>query len=181
MLRLESDSVSLPIQPPLLAHHRTGEEVAGVYLQAGLCGQQLEHPARTRIFEPRRPPQTAGRAAQHEIMVIAARDDELRFRSVPDPSAHHVRGAKVECRTSDGAHFTRRYQISAGGYGRGCAASCNVIRSRGRFANSNPWGNYDTACEQWTSLSFGAQQRLHSGRGEFDQSDHRSAGELLEG
>src|SRR4051812_35978389 len=103
-VRLEADGVGLPIEATTLSGGRTVEKISGIDLQAGLVGEQFEHPARRRLSKPRGEARFAACRAETEIVIVAAANAELRM-IVANPCADRETGAEVEWCAGD---FARR-------------------------------------------------------------------------
>src|ERR1700712_5723999 len=97
LLRLERDAVAHAVEVAALAHERPVKEVAGVELQAGLSGQNLQHAPRFRIFQSGSKLRCSGQPLiQREIMVVALSEADLFIAPVADAVGDNTGPSKIE-------------------------------------------------------------------------------------
>src|SRR4029450_1550874 len=77
VLGLEGEGVALAVGPAAGADDGAVEEVAGVELDAGLDGQDLEHPPAPRVLQPGRQLQPGAVPVEHPGVVVAAAQPQL--------------------------------------------------------------------------------------------------------
>jgi hypothetical protein len=77
VLGLQAESRTVLVHHTALALDRPVQEVPGIELHAGLRGQDLHRAAAPGIGQPNRAPQPFARAADHEVVVVAAAALEL--------------------------------------------------------------------------------------------------------
>src|SRR5579883_2992504 len=107
-LRLEAHSIALPVGVPALADHPPSQEVAGVELQPGRRREEVEHTPGARVFEPRDGPQRAGGAVEHEVVIVAVRENDLLVSAVANVKADWRWVAEIEGRARHGAQLAGR-------------------------------------------------------------------------
>src|SRR4051812_38053288 len=111
VLGLEGEGVALAVGLVANAEEGAVEEVAAVELGAGLVGVHLDRAAVLGLPEAGGEPETVvvRPAAEHEVVVVAAADDQLRV-IVPEPGADRGRFGEVERRTGDRSDLPGRDQ-----------------------------------------------------------------------
>src|SRR4029450_6950261 len=98
VLGLEGEAVALAVGPAAGADDGAVEEVAGVELDAGLDGQDLEHPPAPRVLQPGRQLQPGAVPVEHPVVVVAAAELQLLEAVVADALADPGRPGEVHRR-----------------------------------------------------------------------------------
>src|SRR5437868_10476642 len=113
MLCLQSQSIAEPIDAAAFARDAAVEEVAGIELNPGLRGVNLQRATARRFHYSRREHQRIGRRAvsiQHEVVIVAVAVADLGVLSLIDPRADWCRCTKIEGCTGDWRDLAGRNQ-----------------------------------------------------------------------
>ena len=106
-LRFESKGVGLPVHTAM-AGQRAVQVVSGIELQSRLRCQDFQDPATVRVARPRGEARLSrGRIAQDEILVVAARYQQLMVRG-SDIGAGRLGRAEIERGSGHTADFAER-------------------------------------------------------------------------
>src|SRR5215211_4770989 len=119
VLGLQGETVALPVGAAAGPDHGAVEEVARVELDAGLVGEDLQHPPAARVLQPGRQLQPGAAPVEHPVVVVAAADLELLEAVVTDALADPGRTGEVHRRAGHRVDGPRGDQ---GGVDRGVAA-----------------------------------------------------------
>lgn len=107
-LRLEAETIALSVDSTAWANQRPVQIVAGVELQPGCVGQDLENAACRRLQSPCRGGEhTGGWRTQHPVMVIAVTANDLLV-GYPNAGADRRPMGKVEGSPANGPNFSSR-------------------------------------------------------------------------
>src|SRR5215211_4066779 len=101
VLGLQGEAVALAVGAAAGPDHGAVEEVARVELDAGLIGQDLQHPTTARVLQPGRQLQPGAAPVQHPVVVVAAAELQLLEAVVTDPLTDPGRAGEVHRRPGD--------------------------------------------------------------------------------
>src|SRR5215212_2361860 len=119
VLGLQGQAVALAVGAAAGPDQGPVEEVAGVELDAGLVGEDLQHPPAARVLQPGRQLQPGAAPVEHPVVVVAAADLELLEAVVADALADPGRAGEVHRRAG---HRVDRPGGDQGGVDRGVVA-----------------------------------------------------------
>src|SRR5437660_3062670 len=106
-LRLERESVALPVQAPALADPGAVEEIARIELNPRVIAEQLQYPTRGRVLGARDQARLRRRLlADHPVVVEASAEDDLFIARITDIAPDRLCNPKVEHRALNGAQLS---------------------------------------------------------------------------
>jgi hypothetical protein len=105
MLGFQAERGVLREYMPVASGHGSIERVAGVQMDAGLCGQDIEHATADRIDQARCGAQFAGNSIDHPGVIIPAKPIADLFIVGTEAGANRHRRGEVHDGTAHGADF----------------------------------------------------------------------------
>jgi hypothetical protein len=106
MLGFQAERGILGEHMPVASGHGSIERVAGVQMDAGLCGQDIKHATADRIDQTRCRAQFAGNSIDHPGVIVPAKTVADLFIVAIEAGANRHRRGKVHDSTAHSTDFT---------------------------------------------------------------------------